>query len=496
MSNYTSFDDWKAWMQTVITENGVGAITGPLLQTVLGELSDTAEWLVSVSGSSADARALAAEGWAVGTQRGVPVTEGSPYYQNNSLYWSQQVMATAGDLATLVQQAQTAIRGADDAAADATRAAGSANDAAGLATEKAGLANDAAELATQKAGLADDAATLANTKAGYAEEQGNYARDQINGAKGDYESLDARFDHVDEISMYFEETGLSADPELIDEYDRVLAQAYQCITDMLTATRMANNGATRAEGAANYAEAKASEADQASRNATEQSQRAASAADEAEQVAEDARAAAADAVAKTRLCETATDGANTAAGLATEKSQLAADAATLANQKAAYAQDQGDYSKAQGDYAKSEIDGAKGNFESLDARFDHVDEISMYFEETGLSADPALVDEYRRVLAVAYQAIDDLKAMMVRGAEVIASVSSVIADAQAAIINAEEKTVLAGQAAAYATAQGNYAKTKADEIEDAKGVYRTLGDRLDAMQRTLEQAVYFQTENH
>ena len=86
MVNYNSFDDWKAWMQTVIKENGVGAITGPLLQAVLGELSDTAEWLVSVSGSSADARALAAEGWAVGTQRGVPVTEGSPYYQNNSLY--------------------------------------------------------------------------------------------------------------------------------------------------------------------------------------------------------------------------------------------------------------------------------------------------------------------------------------------------------------------------------------------------------------------------
>ena len=89
------------------------------MQTVLGELSDTAEWLVGTSGSSADARALAAEGWAVGTQRGVPVTEGSPYYENNSLYWSQQVMSTAGDLAALVQQAQTAIRGADDAAADA-----------------------------------------------------------------------------------------------------------------------------------------------------------------------------------------------------------------------------------------------------------------------------------------------------------------------------------------------------------------------------------------
>ena len=496
MARFTSFDDWSAWMQTVIKENGEGAITGPVMQEVLAELSDTAEYLVNISGSSADGRALAAEGYAVGTQRGVPVTEGSPYYHNNAKYWAEVVESMATSLGELTAEARQAIDDANAAVRAAAGAAHDATEAAGLAEQKAGLANDAAELATQKAGLADDAATLANTKAGYAEEQGNYARDQINGAKGDYESLDARFDHVDEISMYFEETGLSADPELIDEYDRVLAQAYQCITDMQTATRMANNGATRAEGAANYAEAKASEADQASRNATEQSQRAASAADEAEQVAEDARAAAADAVAKTRLCETATDGANTAAGLANKKSQLAADAATLANQKAELADTKAQYAEQQGDYAKSEIDGAKGDFESLDARFDHVDEISMYFEETGLSADPALVDEYRRVLAVAYQAIDDLKAMMVRGAEVIASVSAVIADAQAAIINAEEKTALAANAAAYANEQGNYARAKADEIEDAKGAYRTLGDRLDAMQRTLEQAMYFQTVNN
>ena len=199
MANYNSFDDWKAWMQTVIKENGVGGITGPLLQTVLGELSDTAEWLVSVSGSSADARALAAEGWAVGTRRGVPVTEGSPYYQNNSLYWSQQVMATAGDLAALVQQAQTAIRGADDSAADAGRAAM-------LAEGKAGEANDAANLAKEKAGLAEAAAGNANEKADfarqqgdYAKEQGDYARGEIDGAKGDYESLDARFDHIEEV---------------------------------------------------------------------------------------------------------------------------------------------------------------------------------------------------------------------------------------------------------------------------------------------------------
>ena len=317
-------------MQTVIKENGVGAITGPLLQTVLGELSDTAEWLVSVSGSSADARALAAEGWAVGTQRGVPVTEGSPYYENNSLYWSQQVIATAGDLAELVQQAQTAIRNADDAAADAVRIAT-------LAEGKAGEANDAAILANEKAGLAETAAGNADEKAGFAQQQGGYAREQgdyakgeIDGAKGDYESLDARFDHVDEISMYFEETGVIADPQLIDEYQRTLQQAYQCITDMLAATNMAKQSATTAELAARHADAVANIADEASRQATEQAQRAASAADAAEQATTDATNAAGDALSKARMAETA---------------------ATTANVRAEYARQQAIYATEQGDYA-------------------------------------------------------------------------------------------------------------------------------------------------
>ena len=174
---YTSFDDVAAYMRTVIVENGVGAITGPVLQDVLGEILDTSEYLVNISNGSADARALAAEGWAVGTQRGEPVAEGSPYYENNSLYWSQQVNETAGDLSRLVQQAQDAISGANDAAADANRAAGSANDAATLANTKAGLANDAATLANQKAELAD-------TKAGYATDQGDYAK-----AQGEYFKL-------------------------------------------------------------------------------------------------------------------------------------------------------------------------------------------------------------------------------------------------------------------------------------------------------------------
>lgn len=39
--------------------------------------------------------ALKAEGYANGTQRGVPVVQGSPYYHNNAKYWKEQAQAIA-----------------------------------------------------------------------------------------------------------------------------------------------------------------------------------------------------------------------------------------------------------------------------------------------------------------------------------------------------------------------------------------------------------------
>ena len=331
MARFTSFDDWSAWMQTVIKENGVGAITGPVMQEVLAELSDTAEYLVNISGSSADGRALAAEGYAVGTQRGVPVEEGSPYYQNNAKYWAEVVASRAAELGELTAEARQAIDDANAAVRAAATAAHDATEAAGLANEKSAEAAAAASLASEKSAEAAAAATLANTKAGYAEEQGNYARDQINGAKGDYESLDARFDHVDEISMYFEETGATADPQLIDEYDRTLRKAYQGITDMQVATDAANRSSARAELAGRHADDMANKSDAAARQCVEQTQRAAAAADAAEQ---------------------ATTGATEAAGDALNKSRMAETAAGTAVARAQYALEQGNYSKEQGDYAK------------------------------------------------------------------------------------------------------------------------------------------------
>lgn len=40
---------------------------------------------------AAEANALKAEGWAVGTQNGVPVTSESPYYENNAKYYGQEI---------------------------------------------------------------------------------------------------------------------------------------------------------------------------------------------------------------------------------------------------------------------------------------------------------------------------------------------------------------------------------------------------------------------
>lgn len=330
MARFTSFDDWSAWMQTVIKENGVGAITGPVMQEVLSELSDTAEYLVNISGSSADGRALAAEGYAVGTQRGVPVEEGSPYYHNNAKYWAEVVASRAAELGELTAEARQAIDDANAAVRAAAGAAHDATEAAGLAEQKAGLANDAAELANTKAGYATDQGDYAKGQGDYAKDQGDYAKGEIDGAKGNYESLDARFDHVDEISMYFEETGTTADPQLIEEYDRTLRKAYQCITDMQVATDAANRSAARAELAGRHADDMANKGDAAARQCVEQTQRAAAAADTAEQATTDATEAAGDALSKARMAETA---------------------AGTADARAGYAKTQGDYAKEQGDYA-------------------------------------------------------------------------------------------------------------------------------------------------
>lgn len=110
---------------------------------------------------------------------------------------------------------------------------------------------------------ADLAAAYANAQAAYAQLQGDYAKNQIDGAKGNYDSLNARFNHVDEVSITLEETSDTLDQQLEDEYERVLALAYQMITDMQTATAATQTATTNANTAASTANAAATAANNA-----------------------------------------------------------------------------------------------------------------------------------------------------------------------------------------------------------------------------------------
>ena len=327
MARFTSFDDWSAWMQTVIKENGVGAITGPVMQEVLAELSDTADYLVSESGGSADARALAAEGYALGTQRGVPVTEGSPYWHNNAKYWAEVVEQMAGDMAGVIADAETATRAAADAAHDATEAAGEALGAAAICEQSSDEAVVAAQRAGEKATSAENAASLAAEKGAYAEEQGNYAKGEIDGAKGDFPSLDARFDHTEEISLYLEDESTPTDAQLQDEYDRTLRLAYQCITDLLAVKGGAETATADAERAAQNTLVIIEQARESIRQS------------------------------------------NAAAESARQSSAEATRQASVAQEAARESQEQGNYSKDMGDYAKSmgeALEGAGVFFEEAD----------------------------------------------------------------------------------------------------------------------------------
>ena len=56
----------------------------------------SSETNAAASSSNADAKALVSEGWAKGTQNGIPVGSGSPYYHNNAEYFKDQAQASAG----------------------------------------------------------------------------------------------------------------------------------------------------------------------------------------------------------------------------------------------------------------------------------------------------------------------------------------------------------------------------------------------------------------
>lgn len=73
-----------------------GSITGAKLQpNYLADVTAQAS-VASAAASASNANQLLSEGYANGTQGGVPVSTSSPYYHNNAKYWKEQAQAIAG----------------------------------------------------------------------------------------------------------------------------------------------------------------------------------------------------------------------------------------------------------------------------------------------------------------------------------------------------------------------------------------------------------------
>lgn len=73
-----------------------GSITEDKLQPNFLSDCRVASSSAQLSASSASESSLESEGYAVGTQDGVPTSSGSPYYHNNAKYWCSQAQQIAG----------------------------------------------------------------------------------------------------------------------------------------------------------------------------------------------------------------------------------------------------------------------------------------------------------------------------------------------------------------------------------------------------------------
>ena len=117
------------------TQDGVPAQSGePYYEDNAKYYKEQAE--AAASGGGADA--LKAEGYAVGTQNGVPVGSGSPYYQNNAKYYEGEAATSASNASTSETNAGTS---ETNAGLSATAAGNSANAAAASALVSEGWSN-------------------------------------------------------------------------------------------------------------------------------------------------------------------------------------------------------------------------------------------------------------------------------------------------------------------------------------------------------------------
>lgn len=283
-----------------------------------------------------------------------------------------------------------------------------------------------------------------------------------------------------------EETTDPDDPEYQDEYQRVLSVLYQAITDVrdslsrmtealrasAQAAQEADRAAAAAEHATGEAEGSADNADSAAFIANQKAILAAEAASAAAAAAAAASAAAAE-------VEGAAEAAAEAAQAAVQAAAAANEKAALADEKATDAAESGAYAKEQGDYAKEQIDGAKGSFDSLNERFNATEETAVTLDPTTDPTDQEYQDEYQRVLAVLYQAINDVVAALQLTKDSTGDARSAAAAATQAAGNAVQAAAEAMVQAGSAEAAALAARIAADQ---AKGAYPSLNARLEAIE--------------
>jgi len=98
----------------------------------------------STSASNAHTSDLKAEGYAVGTQGGVPVSSGSPYYNNNAKYFKDYVQTTVGDHATALAYLDTSSANVDTVAGIGTQV----NTVAGISSNVTTVAGNTSNINT------------------------------------------------------------------------------------------------------------------------------------------------------------------------------------------------------------------------------------------------------------------------------------------------------------------------------------------------------------
>lgn len=115
------------------------------------------------------------------------------------------------------------------------------------------------------------------------------------------------------------------------------------------------------------------------------------------------------------------------------------------------------------------------NLRQLQMAHDDMESKAMQFVETVDPASEDVIDEYERLTANLYQALEDAQ-------QVITPARTATSQAQTATGRAQQAADNANSAASSANNAADAAAEAVAQIEDARGGYTTLAERLDDME--------------